>query len=169
MLARALSGLSDEWVMLRGYRNRRGETDHVLVGPHGLWAVEVKHRRVRLNAAGDEWWYEKLDSRGNVVETGRAVDGGGRNWGRQVNDVAVDLAAWLARNGHRIPVHTAVMLMHDRAQIGTCEQLTVDLLATRPADLLDALTRRPRRLSSDSCAEIASLIRRDHRFHAKRR
>lgn len=52
-----LSGLSDEWLMLRGYRNRRGETDHVLVGPLGVWAVEVKRRRVRLNAVGDRWWF----------------------------------------------------------------------------------------------------------------
>jgi Holliday junction resolvase-like predicted endonuclease len=45
--------LDDAWVMIRGYRNRRGETDHVLVGPGGVWAVEVKRRRIRLHATGE--------------------------------------------------------------------------------------------------------------------
>jgi hypothetical protein len=35
-LAWELSGLPDEWVMLRGYRNRRGETDHILPPTPGL-------------------------------------------------------------------------------------------------------------------------------------
>ena len=48
LLAWCLSGLSDEWVLLRGYRNRRGETDGVLVGPHGVWAIEIKRRQVAV-------------------------------------------------------------------------------------------------------------------------
>jgi hypothetical protein len=40
--------LCDSWtwgrVRFRGYRNRRGETDHLLVGPRGGWAMEVKYR-----------------------------------------------------------------------------------------------------------------------------
>ncbi|HEV8556959.1 MAG TPA: nuclease-related domain-containing protein [Actinophytocola sp.] len=168
-LAWALSVLPDEWVMLRGYHNRRGETDHVLVGPQGVWAVEVKRRRVRLNVAGDQWWYEKLDSYGNVVETGPAVDGGGRSWARQVNDIAGDLTSWLNRKGHQIRVSTAVMLLHERAQLGRIEDLTVDLLANHPRYLLDELYRSPPALPPQTCADIVGLIRRDHQFHAERR
>lgn len=168
-LAWTLSVLPDEWVMLRGYHNRRGETDHVLVGPHGVWAVEVKRRRVRVNVDGDQWWFEKLDSRGNVVDTGWAVDGGGRSWARQVNDIAGDLASWLTRNGHQIQVNTAVMLMHERAQLGRIKDLTVHLLANHPAHLLEELARRPRMLCPETCEEIVGLIRRDHHFHASRR
>lgn len=168
-LAHGLSGLSDEWLMLRGYRNRRGETDHVLVGPLGIWAVEVKLRRVRLNAVGDEWWFEKIDRWGNVVETGWAVDGGGRSWARQVNDIAGDLQRWLARNHHQVTVRTAVMLMHEHAHLGRCENLTVDLVATQPAHLLNEITVRATPLTPDACQEIAKLIRRDHQFHRDRR
>ncbi|MCE7007360.1 NERD domain-containing protein [Kibdelosporangium philippinense] len=110
-LAWALSVLPDDWVLLRGYRNRCGETDQVLVGPSGIWVIEVKYRRVRLNIDGDEWWYEKLDHRGSVVGVERAIDGGRRSWARQVNDVAFDLAAWLTRNRYEVPIYTAVMLM----------------------------------------------------------
>lgn len=164
-----LSGLSDEWVMLRGYRNRRGETDHVLVGPLGLWAIEVKLRRVRLHADGDDWWFEKLDRWGNTVQTGAAVDGGGRTWARQVIDVAEDLAAWLHRNHRTVPVRTAVMLMHEQAQIGRCDNLNVDVVATDPGYLLQAMSQRSSPLSPDARTEIIALIRRDHQFHQKRR
>ena len=31
----------------------------VLVGPAGVWAVEIKRRRIRINAVADQWWFEK--------------------------------------------------------------------------------------------------------------
>ncbi|MBU2666312.1 NERD domain-containing protein [Actinoplanes bogorensis] len=168
-LVLGLSGLDDSWTMLRGYRNRRGETDSVLVGPLGVWAVEVKRRRVRVHAVGEQWWYEKLSARGNVVEAGWAVDGGGRTWARQVNDVADDLAAWLARNGHPTRIRTAVMLMHEQAQFGRCEHLTVTMIGTHPAQLLDAIGRYASPLTAGECQQIVALICRDHRFHEQRR
>jgi len=168
-LAIGLSGLDDSWVMLRGYRNRRGETDHVLVGPDGVWAVEVKRRRIRLHGMGERWWFEKLDSYGNVVEKGWAVDGGGRSWARQVNDVAFDLAAWLARNGQQVPIRTAVMIMHEQATLGRCENLTVHAVGTHPTHLLRAIERYATPLDPQSCERIVALIRRDHQFHNRRR
>src|SRR5689334_9425723 len=65
-------------------RNVTQVSDHVLVGPTGVSAVEVKRRRIRLHVVGEEWWFEKLSSRGNAVDTALAVDGGGRSWARQV-------------------------------------------------------------------------------------
>src|ERR1041384_8370166 len=44
-----LGVLSDEWTLLRGYANRRGELDHLLVGPRGVWAIEVKGRGIRVH------------------------------------------------------------------------------------------------------------------------
>ncbi|MEJ3750042.1 nuclease-related domain-containing protein [Actinomycetes bacterium KLBMP 9797] len=169
ILVWGLSGLDDSWVMLRGYRNRRGETDHVLVGPQGVWAVEVKRRRVRLYVDGDQWWYEKLSARGHVVAREWAVDGGGRTWGRQVTDVAADLAAWLARNGYEVPVHTAVMLMHEQALLGSCDNLTVSVIGTHPAHLVEAIGQYASPLSEQACQEIVALVCRDHRFHNRRR
>ncbi|MBT8227664.1 MAG: NERD domain-containing protein [Dactylosporangium sp.] len=170
ILTWALSSvLPDEWVMLRGYRNRGGETDHVLVGPQGVWAVEVKRRRVRLHAVADQWWFEKLDARGRSVETGHAVDGGGRTWGRQVAEVTEGLSAWLTRNGHAVPVHTAVMLMHEQAQLGRSHRAGVDLLATHPTDLLQAIADHASPLAPGACEQIVALIRRDHQYHERRR
>jgi hypothetical protein len=162
-LASTLSILPDDWVMLRGYRNRRGTTDHVLVGPRGVWTVEVKRRPVRLNVIGDRWWHERFDARGRLIERGRAVDSRGRSWARQVNDIADNLARWLARKRHETQVRTAVMLLHEQAMIGRCEHLGVDLLSTDPRHLLDALGRRPPTLSAEACKEIVDLVRRHHR------
>jgi hypothetical protein len=162
------SALSDDWVMLRGYRNRRGETDQVLVGPHGVWAVEVKRRRVRLHVVADQWWFEKLDRWGRTVGTGQAVDGGGRTWGRQVTEVATNLGGWLASKGHEVPVRTAVMLVHERAQVGRCQQIGVDLVGTHPAHLLRAIADRASPLTPQNCERIVALIRRDHQYHEQR-
>ncbi|GIF08917.1 nuclease-related domain-containing protein [Actinoplanes siamensis] len=168
-LQRGLSVLDDSWVMIRGYRNRRGETDHVLVGPGGVWVVEVKRRRIRLHAAGEQWWYEKFDSYGNLVDKGLAVDGGGRSWARQVNDVAADLRAWLARNDLPVPIRTAVMIMHEQATLGRFGNPTVHAIGTHPAHLLAAIDRHAVALDSQSCERIVALIRRDHQFHERRR
>ena len=48
--------LGDEWTLLRGYSNRRGEIDHLLLGPRGLLAIESKHRNATVHCDGDTWW-----------------------------------------------------------------------------------------------------------------
>ena len=62
--------LGDEWVLLRGYRNRRGEIDHILLGPRGMFAIEVKHRNATVDISGDQWRFRKYDRYGNLVEEG---------------------------------------------------------------------------------------------------
>src|ERR1700678_816619 len=40
----ALDGALDEsWTLFKGYRNRGGEIDYLLIGPTGLCAIEVKY------------------------------------------------------------------------------------------------------------------------------
>lgn len=80
----ALQRLSDDWLLFRGYVNRRGEVDHLVVGPGGIWAIEVKGRGVCVHIDGDQWRYEKFDRYGNLVDQGILADRRGRSWGRQV-------------------------------------------------------------------------------------
>ncbi|TQS43368.1 nuclease-related domain-containing protein [Cryptosporangium phraense] len=168
-VASALSALPDEWTLLRGYRNRRGETDGVLVGPHGIWAIEAKFRNVHLHVDGEHWWYDKYDRYGNVVERASAVDGGGRTWAEQVNAVAGDLRQWLRRNHVEAPVRTAVVLTHDRSVIAHCVRPTVDLVTNDPTHLLAAIQDDRIRLSEAVRSRAVQLILRDHRHHEKRR
>ena len=74
--------LGDDWVLLSGYRNRGGEIDHLLLGPRGLFAMEVKHRNATVSIEGDDWRFDKYDRYGNLVEQGRITDRGGRSPGR---------------------------------------------------------------------------------------
>jgi hypothetical protein len=72
LVARGLGRvLNDEWTLIRGYRNRRGEIDHLLLGPRGLIAIEGKHRNALVHCAGDHWWFTNyLDKSGRASERG---------------------------------------------------------------------------------------------------
>ena len=60
--------LGDDWTLLRGYRNRRGEIDDLLLGPTGLLAIEVKNINATVHVDGDRWQGDKYDNYGNLVE-----------------------------------------------------------------------------------------------------
>ena len=60
--------LGDSWTLFRGYRNRRGEIDHLLLGPRGLFAIEVKNLNATVHIDGDRWRADKYDRYGNLVE-----------------------------------------------------------------------------------------------------
>src|SRR4051794_6299689 len=73
--------------------------DHLLVGPGGVWAVEVKVRPVTINVAGDQWTFDKYDRYGNLVGHGALVDRRNRSWGRQVTEVAYELERFIFSRG----------------------------------------------------------------------
>ena len=60
--------LGDDWVLMRGYRNKLGEIDHLLFGPGGLVAIEVKNINGTVHCEGDKWRVDKYDRYGNLVE-----------------------------------------------------------------------------------------------------
>ncbi|NDU77870.1 hypothetical protein GWI34_35460 [Actinomadura sp. DSM 109109] len=161
--------LGGEWTLFRGYANRRGEVDHLLVGPGGVWAVEVKGHNVRVHVTGDDWTFEKFDRYGNRVETGVLADRRGRSWGRQVGDVAGALEEFLRRRGAPATVRTAVVVMHDRAEVGTCRRPNVDVVAVGTRPLLEEISRAGGVLGREAQRRIGDLVRRDHRFNAERR
>ena len=161
--------LSDEWTAFRGYANRHGEVDHVLVGPRGVWAIEVKGRGIRVNVTGDDWWFDKFDRYGNLVERGALSDRGGRNWGRQVTEAADDLERFFRSRGAKVTVRTAVVVVHERAELGIQRDLRVDALSIGTDGLLRRIAEEPERLDAPTRSRIIALIRRDHQFHAGRR
>ena len=126
VLARALT---DDWIWFGGYKNRRGEADAMILGPTGLWVVEVKNRGVRLYVDGETWSYATRNRYGNLVRRD-AVDGGERSWGRQAIDVAIALRPVLAAVDRRVRVSTAVILVHPEASIGSVRDSKVNLIET---------------------------------------
>lgn len=162
---RSLESLSDDWLLFSGYRNDRGEADKVLLGPGGLWVVEVKNINGWLHVAGKHWIHESLDARALPVRR-KATDAKGRSWGEQVNGVARGLDLHLQRNGIVVPVRTAVVLTHPEALIVQNRNADVDFVG-RPVAMLHTINNQPLPMASESSLAVANLIRQQHERHDK--
>lgn len=161
--------LDDEWTLLRGYHNRRGEIDLLLLGPRGLFAIEVKNQNGRIDCRGDQWWSTRYDKYGNPVEARREMsDRRGRSPSVQVNEPASLLQDFLASRGHPVTFRRVVALVHPRSQLGRCTRPTVEI-CTSVRELLGMLYASPVSVTPSERAALERLIVRDHRFHAERR
>jgi hypothetical protein len=161
--------LDDDWTLLRGYRNRRGEIDHLLLGPRGLFAIEVKNLNATVYVDGDRWRADKYDNYGNLVEQRPLADRAGRSPSVQLNEPADDLERFLRQRGQPVTVRRVVILAHRRSRLGPHANLTV-AVGTSAGDLLTLISNSPGgQLGPGQRAEILALIQRDHDFHGKRR
>jgi len=160
--------LDDDWTLLRGYRNRRGEIDQLLIGPRGLFAIEVKNLNATVHVDGDRWRADKYDNYGNLVEQRPIADRMGRSPSVQLNEPADDLEQFLAERGQPAGIGRVVILAHRRSGLGPVRNPTVAAL-TSPGDLLALIGNSASRLDRGQRAAIAALIRRDHEFHGQHR
>ena len=167
MVAAGLGGvLGDDWTLFRGYRNRRGEIDHVLLGPQGLVAIEGKHRNATVYCDGDDWRFVKYDRYGNAVERGPIADRRGRSPSVQLNEPASLLEGFLRSRGHPVSIQRVVLLTHPRSKVGNCSNLTVHVATS--TDYVIGLLKGPP-MEADRLVQLDRLIMRDHRFHEARR
>jgi hypothetical protein len=160
--------LGDEWILFRGYCNVRGEIDHLLLGPRGLFAVEVKFHNATVYINGDEWQFDKFDRWGNRVEHGRIEDRTGRSPSVQLNEPADELEKFLSSRAQPVRITRIVILNHPRSRIGGERRATVQV-ATSPQHIVDLARESRSGLNHGRLTQIASLIERDHRFHEARR
>ena len=160
--------LADDWTLLRGYRNRRGEIDHLLVGPGGLFAIEVKNINATVYVDGDRWRADKYDNYGNLVEQRPIADRRGRSPSEQLNEPAAELERFLRERGQRVTVQRVVILTHRRSRLGPSHHLTVRV-GTSTGDVLSLVHDSADQLGERQRAEVQRLIRRDHDFYARRR
>ncbi len=160
--------LGDDWVLVRGYCNKRGEIDHLLLGPPGLIAVESKHLNATVYCDRDDWRFEKFDRAGNLVERGSLSDRGGRSPSLQLNEPADLLEEFLSARAGQVSMLRVVLLTHPNSRRGKCRKPTVHI-ATSAALLADQLNDMPPVLSAAQRARLEQLIARDHRYHEVRR
>jgi Nuclease-related domain len=161
--------LNDQWTLVKGYRNYKGEIDFVAVGPTGVVALEVKNVNGYVSCDGDRWWIDKKDNYGTWVERGKLMtDRNGRSPARQVNESAGQLQSFLASRGVNLKVSRIVVLAHPKGWVGTCNNLTVDRV-TRTDHLV------PENLASNGCnlntveiGKVLDLIQRGHKHHNER-
>lgn len=163
--------LSDDWILISGYRNSKGEIDQVLVGPRGICAIEIKYINGVVHCDGDRWWSDKYDRYGNLVESNKPLaDKRGRGPSKQVNDSADILQSYLTKgfNVHR--VYRAVVLSHDSSELGQINNITVNAVLTlNNFEPNRIFSNSPFNLDPQSVDRIVQAIRKDHDFHKKPR
>jgi len=163
MVAAGLSRvLGDEWALLRGYRNNRGEIDHLLLGPQGLIAIESKHRNATVHCDGDQWWFEKYDRFGNLVDRGGIADKRGRSPSVQLNEPASLLEGLLRSHGYPVSIQRVVLFTHPRSALGRCRNPSVHI-ATSADYVIDLLNGSPPTLPAEQLAQLEQLIAAHHR------
>jgi Nuclease-related domain len=159
--------LGDEWILLRGYHNRRGEIDLILAGPDGLAAVEVKYHNAIVRCEGDSWW-ETRNGRHGIRVTEQLADAGGRSPSVQLAEPARLLEEFLHRRGHPVGLQLVVWLNHPRVRLGSCVRPTVGITTTA-GGVTAALGHATRPLAPEQVDQLAELIARDHAYHQGRR
>ena len=160
--------LSDEWSLFRGYRNRRGEIDHLLLGPRGLFAIEVKYRNATVYVHGDDWQFAKFDSWGNKVDQGRITDATGRSPSVQLNEPADELERFLRSRRQPVSITRVVILNHARSKVGRSKDLTVHV-TTSSDYIIDLVNASAVQFQDRRIRQLEHLIEQDHRFHSGRR
>jgi Nuclease-related domain len=166
---RLAAALGDEWVLFHGYQNGRGEIDHVLVGPRGVVAIEVKNVNATVDIDGDVWAAKKFDRYGNRVPARELTDRSGRSPSVQVNEGADALQEFLRKRGQQIHVRRVVLLTHDKSRIARQRNLTVDAVGTSAEKVLDLLNSMPPTIRAAQRATVETHIKKDHAFHENRR
>ena len=160
--------LGDEWTLLRGYRNRRGEIDLVLVGPRGLFAIEVKYYNGTVGCDGDRWWVDRYDRSGQHLGRENMTDARGRSPSTQLTEPARLLEQFLRSRGHEVTVRPVVLLTHASARFGRCARPTVGLAGSVP-ELLALVRAEPADVPAAEVTRLAELARRDHAHYQERR
>ncbi len=159
----ALDGaLDDSWTLFKGYRNRGGEIDYLLIGPTGLFAIEVKHVNGAFRITPQQWLYRRSDSYGNEVgDVTVLADRGGRPPQAQLAEPLEQLERFIAKRGQPVPWRPVVLLNHPRAKIISCADGLGAQVLTSSSQLLELVRERGRgrRLGPD---------RRDRAAHRAR-
>ncbi len=169
-VADVLSGaLGDAWALIKGYRNRRGEIDYLLLGPGGMFAVEVKYVNGTFAITRERWRYVRYDNYGNQVGEGLLQDARRRPPNVQLAEPLAMLEQFLATRGQSVRMRPVVLLNHPKARVTlSAPDVGVEVL-TSTAQLRDLVRAAEGQLDARKLAEVERLIVRDHHFHEERR
>jgi hypothetical protein len=169
-VADVLSGaLGDAWALVKGYRNRRGEIDYLLLGPGGMFAIEVKYVNGTFAVTRERWRYVRYDNYGNQVGEGLLQDARRRPPNVQLAEPLAALEQFLASRGQPVRMRPVVLLNHPKARVTlSAPDVGVEVL-TSTAQLRDLVRAAEGQLAARKLAEVERLIIRDHHFHEERR
>lgn len=161
--------LDDSWYEISGYKNWKGEIDKVLVGPDGIFAIEIKNINGKIYCDGDGWIKDKYDKYGNAVELGLPIeDRKGRSPSQQVNEAADMLQAYLQKFWPGCRIYRLILATHECSRIGGINELTVDEFCLFDGWTVGETLRRSRfKLSLPDVAKAINKIEGDHKYQEK--
>ncbi len=66
LVTRSLRQLNDNYYLINGITlsDSRGDTDHIVLGPNGIFVIETKNYSGEISCDGDEWKRQKTSKRG---------------------------------------------------------------------------------------------------------
>jgi hypothetical protein len=162
------AALGNAWTLVKGYRNRRGEIDYLLLGPGGLFAIEVKYVNGTFAITRERWRYVRYDNYGNKVGEGLLQDARGRPPNVQLGEPLAMLEQFLASRGQPVRMRAVVLLNHPKAKISSCAADVGVAVLTATAQLRDLIRASEGQFDARKLTEIERLIVRDHHFHEER-
>ena len=168
--AKLAAGLGDEFTLVCGYKNQKGEIDQILVGPHGVICIEIKYTTGHISCVGDDWSRDRHDSYDNLVESNLPIrDKGGRGPSAQLNESADRLEEFLRQRLGINRVCRAVVFAHGASVLQSIKAPTVDLVTDlKTFAIWRLIGGMPRNACRISVEEVVELICRDHEFHDRK-
>lgn len=163
------AALDDAWVLVKGYRNRRGEIDYLLLGPGGLFAIEVKYVNGTFAVTREQWRYVRYDNYGNQVGEGLLQDARRRPPNLQLAEPLEMLEQFLASRGQAARMRAVILLNHPKARLSHCAADVGAEVLTSTVQLRDLARDADAQLGTGKLAGIERLVVRDHRFHEEHR
>jgi hypothetical protein len=161
--------LGDAWTLIKGYRNRRGEIDYLLLGPGGMFAIEVKYVNGTFAITRERWRYVRYDNYGNQVGEGLLQDARRRPPNVQLAEPLAALEQFLASRGKPARMRPVVLLNHPKARVTlSAPDVGVEVL-TSTAQLRDLVRAADGQLAAKRLDELERLIVRDHHYYEERR
>lgn len=157
--------LDNDWTLIAGCRNHKGEIDRILVGPMGVFAFEVKNHVGVIYCQGDRWWRDRFDHGGRILELGAPIkDRGGRSPSQQLNEPVDQLQIRLGRLMPGGRIIRIVLFANEEARLGELSGIAVDVVSTLASlDLAQVLGISTARLSSGKCESVCNSIVATHR------
>jgi hypothetical protein len=132
MIVQALDG---NWTLFRNISlpgRNNGDLDIVLVGPPGVWVLEVKNFRGEYRNIGDSWKYRQ----------GKKWKNASTNPGRQAFDNAVRLGNFLKADNLKVFVNAAVVWANEESPLFVENPSTTVWLYNRLPDELGNIWQR---------------------------
>ena len=168
--AKLASVLGDQFVLVCGYKNQKGEIDQILVGPQGVICIEIKYMNGHISCAGDAWTRDRYDSHGDLVERKVPIrDKGGRGPSAQINESADRLRDFLRQRMGIERVYRAVVFAHESSVLETIKAPTVDVVTDlKTFGIWRFINGMARNAAAINVGDAVSLICRDHEFHERK-